>query len=54
MCVGVCVWRSRHSVGLSLCRERLDYMHVCVSVWRTGDVSECRESGMSLEKADRA
>jgi len=31
-------------VGLSLCRERLDYMHVCVCVWRTGDVSECRES----------
>ena len=27
----------------SLCRERLDYMHVCVCVWRTGDVSECRE-----------
>ena len=32
MCVGVCVWRSRHSMGLSLCRERLDYMHVCVCV----------------------
>ena len=32
----VCVWSLRHSVGLSMCRERLDYTHVCVCVenWR--------------------
>lgn len=30
VCGCVCVGKSRHSMGLSMCRERLDHMRVCV------------------------
>ena len=55
-----CVWRSRHSVGLSMCRKRLDYMRVCgelemfvsvervVRVWREPTAHRCMHGKLSV------